>query len=437
VEASGPAVVPVFKPSRVPDPRPERGRLASLTLLWRERRFLCGVAWKTFLAAAIVSLLLPKHYQAATKIVPGETQSTAGLLSKLAGAGGASGSALGIDSASILGLKTPSALYIEIMKSRTVQDQLIQAFDLQTHYFMGAARFPNLRGKLYATRKKLQAFTTFDEDRKSGLITVTCTDYDPQLAARICNAYVAEMNRLSAELNTSDAHRERVFLEDRLQAAKQDLDRASLALGRFSSKNTVMDPQSQSRSMMDAAARVQGELIVAETDLKGFQQIYSEDNIKVRTARARIGELQAQLKKLLGAQGLNADPGPANSSYPSMRALPLLGYQYSDLYRQAKIQENVYEFLTQQYEIAKIQEAKELPTVRVLDLAVVPERKSGPSRILVVVLSVAGALALACWWVIRRDLWNELPADDPRRALAAEVYRDLKITVGKMKRGTP
>jgi uncharacterized protein involved in exopolysaccharide biosynthesis len=405
-------------------------------LLWRERRFLWGVTWKTFLAAVVISLLLPKHYEAVTKIVPSVSQTGAsGLLGKLAGAGGASTNALGIDSASILGIKTPSALYIEIMRSRTVQDHLMQAFDLQTHYFMGAARFPFLRGKLYATRKKLQGFTGFDEDRKSGVITVTCTDYDPQFAARICNAYVAEMNRLSAELNTSDAHRERVFLEDRLQTARQDLSQASLALSRFSSKNAVMDPESQGHSMMDAAARVQGELIVAETDLKGFQEIYADDNIKVRTARARIGELQAQLKKLLGGSGLGKGVDASPASYLSMRALPMLGYQYSDLYRQAKIQESVYEFLTQQYEMAKIQEAKELPTVSVLDSAVPPERKSGPSRILVVVWSLFGALALACAWTIRRTAWQELPVDDPRRLLAAEVSRDWKTAVRRMKQG--
>jgi uncharacterized protein involved in exopolysaccharide biosynthesis len=436
VEASGPAVVPAFKPSRVPEHplQPDRGA-QRLTLLWRERRFLWGVAWKTFLAAVVVSLLLPKHFEAVTKIVPGDVQSgPGGLLSKLAGGGALSGGALGIDGASLLGLKTPSALYVEIMKSRTVQDHLIQAFDLQTHYFMGAAKFPVLRGKLYATRKKLKTFTSFDEDRKSGVITVTCTDYDPQVAARMCNACVAEMNRLSAELNTSDAHRERVFLEERLHSAKQDLDQAALSLSRFSSKNAVMDPQSQSRSMMDAAARVQGELIVAETDLKGFQQIYSEDNIKVRTARARIGELQAQLRKLLGGPEPNPEADASGANYPSMRALPLLGYQYTNLYRQAKIQENVFEFLTQQYEMAKIQEAKELPTVRVMDIAVPPERKSGPSRTLIVLLSVLGALAMASWWIFRRNAWDELPVEDPRRALAAEVSRDWQLAVRKMKR---
>jgi uncharacterized protein involved in exopolysaccharide biosynthesis len=104
----------------------------------------------------------------------------------------------------------------------------------------------------------------------------------------------------------------------------------------------------------------------------------------------------------------------------------MLGYQYSDLYRQAKIQESVYEFLTQQFEMAKIQEAKELPMVRVMDQAVPAERKSGPIRSMVVLLTVVTGLALACLWIVGRNSWEQLPHDDPRRALAAEVSMDLK-----------
>jgi uncharacterized protein involved in exopolysaccharide biosynthesis len=112
--------------------------------------------------------------------------------------------------------------------------------------------------------------------------------------------------------------------------------------------------------------------------------------------------------------------------YPSVRTLPVLGYQYNELYRQAKIQETVYEFLTQQYEMAKIQEAKELPSVRTMDRAVRPERKSGPIRTLIAALSVLGALTLGCCWVIGRNAWELLPGDDPRRRLASEISQDWR-----------
>jgi uncharacterized protein involved in exopolysaccharide biosynthesis len=425
--------------------------VARLALLWKERRFLWGVAWKTLLVAYAAAWLLPAHYQSVAKIVPGETQGSGlGLLGKLSGGSSAAGS-LGLDPTSLLGMKTPGAFYIEVMKSRTVQDRLIDRFDLRRRYtrlgrlFPGfyygrfaATRFGNwlLHSGYYATRKQLKSFTDFEEDKRSGVVSIGVTDYDPQTAAAVANAYVSELNRLASDLNTSDAHRERLFLEERLKSAKQELDQASLELSQFSSKNTVMDPQSQGRTMQDAAARVQGELIAHQSELRGLQQIYSDANVRVRSLKARIGELQSQLRRLLGSSGSTAaDPEkPGSPTYPSIRALPMLGYQYGNLYRQAKTQETVYEFLTQQYEMAKVQEAKELPTVRIMDLGVPPERKSGPFRTLIAGLSVMASLALACFWVIGKNTWDGLPEDDARRMLAAEVHGEIRSALRRLQR---
>jgi uncharacterized protein involved in exopolysaccharide biosynthesis len=452
VEASGPAVVPAYEPSSPPElerrpssrPEPSGGRAERLALLWSQRRFLWGVAWKTFLAAVVVAYSLPLHYESTAKIVPGDSQSGAmGLLGKLGGAAASAG-ALGLDPTSMLGMKTPGAFFIEVMKSRTVQDRMIDTFKLQQHYTIIGRNLPSVYNSrfgqrwlvpsYYTTRKQLKSFTDFEEDRKSGVITITVTDYDKNIAAAMANAYVSELNRLAAQLNTSEAHRERVFLEERLKTVKQDLDEASLALSEFSSKNKIMDPQSQGRTMQDAAARIQGELIANETELRGLQQIYSDDNVRVRTLKARIGELQSQMHRIVGGTGTPAgESAESGSNPPSLRALPMLGYQYSDLYRKAKIQETLYEFLTQQYEMAKVQEAKELPTARTMDVAIPPERKSGPIRTLVVGLSVLGGLVLGCFWVIWKNSWDRLPADDSRRMLAAQVRYDLRAALRRGK----
>ncbi|HWX54132.1 MAG TPA: Wzz/FepE/Etk N-terminal domain-containing protein [Verrucomicrobiae bacterium] len=404
----------------------DRGTANNLLVLWRHRRFLWRVFWITFVVAIVVALLLPKHYDAVTKIVPGEnSNSSTGLLNKMGG--GFSG----LDPSTLLGLKTQGAFYVEVLKSRTLQDRLIQRFGLLARY-----RFcrwcPNTT--YYGARKKLASFSSFEEDKKSGVITITVTDYEPQTAAEMANAYVEELNRLAASLNTSAAHREREFLEDRLKTTKQELDQASMELSQFSSKNFVMNPQNQQRSVMDATGRLEGELIAAETDLREKQQLYSDDNIRVTTLKARIGELQSQLRKLEGnLPGANSSRAP-DSPYPSLRSLPGLNYRYVDLYRQVRIQESAYEFFTQQYEVAKLQEIKELPIVRVLDLAVAPERKAGPSRILVVLLSVSIALLLAAFWIIERHRWRQLPLDHTRRLLMAEVADTMKVSVRKLKR---
>ena len=432
MEGRGASTVPIYPPS-LPEmeqhPAEEQGKIAKLWLLWNERRLFWRVAWKTLALAVVVSFLLPKHYEATVKVVPGENSSSGmmGLPGKLANMGNSevgSGISLALDATGILGGKTPTAFYVEILKSRSLEDSIIDRFNLRVRYWKTGRWWPR---SYYTTRKKLSSFTDIDEDKKSNVITLTVTDYDADTAAQIANAYVAELNRSAAGLNTGEAHRERVFLEGRLKEAKQDLDQTALALSQYSSKNTIMDPQDQGRAMMDAAARVQGEIIATEAELKGLQQIYSDDNVRVRTLKARLETLQGKLHGMTGKQ-----TQPLSPDYPSMSSLPILGYRYSDLYRQTKIQEAIYEFLTQQYETAKIDEAKELPSVRVMDPAVPAERKSSPHRILIWICSVFGAMVLTACWVLGKNSWEQIPPDDSRRLLAADVGAEIRRGMAKI-----
>jgi len=443
VETRGQATVPIYAPSIHPDlekrysppePEPDDRKGERLWVLWRSRRFIWSVTWKTFIASIILAFLIPSHYKSAVRFVPGENSTTSsgssmmGLLSKALGSDNSSMS-FGLDAASLLGAKTPGAFYVEVLKSRTVQDRLINRFDLRARYS---------KSTYFEARKKLAKFTDVEEDKKSGVITLTVTDYEPKMAAQIANAYIQELNRLAVDLNTSSAHRERQFLEERLATAKQDLARASAALSQFTSKNSMVDPQNEGRAVMDAAARMQGELIASETELKGLQQIYSDDNVRVRTLKARIAELQAQLKKLVGQNNDAASQDAAGwaAPYPSMHTLPGLGSRYAELYREAKIQEAVYAFVTQQFEMAKIQEAKELPIVRVMDAGVAPEKRSSPIRSLIVGGSVFGAFFLACLWVVGKYRWQQIPADDSYRLLAAEPAGEFRSIFAKLRRRT-
>ena len=442
MEARGQATVPIYAPSIHPDlekrysppkPEPDDRKGERLWVLWRSRRFLWGVVWKTFIASVVLAFLIPSHYKSAVRFVPGENSTTngggsmMGLLSKVLGSDNSS-MGFGLDAASLLGAKTPGAFYVEVLKSRTVQDRLINHFDLRARY---------RKSTYFEARKKLAWFTEVEEDKKSGVITLTVTDYEPKMAAQIANAYVEELNRLAVDLNTSSAHRERQFLEERLTTAKQDLARASAALSQFTSKNSMVDPQNEGRAVMDAAARMQGELIASETELKGLQQIYSDDNVRVRTLKARIAELQSQLKKLVGQNNdvISQDSVSGWSApYPSMHTLPGLGSRYAERYREAKIQEAVYAFVTQQFEMAKIQEAKELPIVRVMDVGVAPEKRSSPIRSLIVAGSVFGAFLLACLWVVGKYRWQQIPADDSYRLLAADVAGEFRSIFAKLRR---
>jgi capsule polysaccharide export protein KpsE/RkpR len=229
---------------------------------------------------------------------------------------------------------------------------------------------------------------------------------------------------LVAELSTASARRERIFLEGRLQAVSQDLEAAEKDFSQFASKNTAIDVKEQGKAMVEAAALLQGQLIAAQSQYEGLREIYTDNNPRVRTVKARIGELQRQLEKL-GGKGESATTisgQPGDSMYPSLRKLPLLGVTYADLYRQTRIQEAVLETLTKEYELAKVQEVREIPTVKVLDVAGVPDKKSFPPRLLLIFLGTALGLTVAVAWVFGTKMWRGTDASDPRKLFAQEVF---------------
>jgi capsule polysaccharide export protein KpsE/RkpR len=326
----------------------------------------------------------------------------------------------------LLGMKSSGALFIGVLRSQTAQDRLVQEFELQKVYA------PYGKKSITDTRMQLDENTAISEDRKSGIISISVTDHDPKRATALANGYVNQLNSLVAELSTSAAHRERMFLEERLKVAKRDLDDAGNQLAQFSSKNNTLDMQTEGKAMLDAAGALAGEMIVAQSELEGLRQIYTDNNPRVRALNARVGELRKQLNKLGGTPGdaakaNNSSPEVSNGMpYPTIRGLPLLGAKYADYYRRAKIQETVFEMLTEQYELAKVEEAKETPSVKVLDPAQVPEKKSFPPRLLIMFLGTFLVFSMSVVWVLGAEQWRAADPNDPRKILANEVVTTLK-----------
>ena len=387
--------------------------LAYLQLLWEQRRFLLRAAFGAVLASTLVAFLIPASYESVTKLMPpeGQSGSGAGLLAAMAGRSGGAG--LSGIAGDLLGVRNSGALFVGILGSQTVEDRLIEQFGLRHVYRVS---------KVEDAREKLAQHTSLSEDRKSGIITIAVTDHDPQRAAAIARAYVTELDRLVAEVSTSSARRERIFLEERVHGVKGDLDAAARKFSDFASKNTAIDIPAQGKAMMEAAATLQGQLIAAESELSGLQQMYTSNNVRVRSLQARVNELRQQLDKL-GGSDMSGDAKMDNALYPSIRKLPILGVTYADLYRQTKIEETVYELLTEQYELAKVEEAKEIPSVKVLDAAVVPTKKSFPPRMAIVLLGTAVVVTLAVIWVLANATWEQADAADPRKVFAQEVFR--------------
>ena len=398
------------KVSAAESERVRQERIARARLLWEHRRTLAKAIVCGAVLCAAVTLLLPKSYEATAKLMPPESGSGSGaaLMAALAARGGGM---LGGLAGDLLGARANGAVLVEILESRTVADRLIDEFDLSKDYSTT---------KIEYTRKMLELHTKISEDRKSGVITITVTDGDPHKVAAMAEAYVGELDRLVAQVSTSSARRERIFLEERLKTVKSDLDEAATKFSEFASKNTAIDIPAQGKAMVEAAAVLQGQLIAAEAEASGLEKIYTVNNVRVKALQARIGELREQLQKLGGSTS-PTEVRNDNSLYPSIRKLPLLGVTYADLYRRTRIEETVYELLTQQYELAKVQEAKEIPSVKVLDSAVVPTVKSGPHRVL---LTLGGTFVTLCGtvaWILTRKKWKETDPNDPGRVLLEEM----------------
>ena len=407
-----------------------------LRLLWKHRRFFFRAGAIGLLVATLIAFVIPKSYISTTQLMPPDSQSTSGM-AMMAAMTAKAGGGLGAAAGDLLGLKSSGALFIGVLRSQTSQDRLIEQFDLKKVY--GATLVMD-------ARRKLDENTSIAEDRKSGIITISVTDHSPQRAAALAGAYVDQLNTLVSELSTSSARREREFLEERLKVAKRDLDDASSQLAQFSSKNNTLDIQEEGRAMLNAAGTIAGEMIVAQSQLEGLRQIYTDSNSRVRSLNARVAELRRQLEKLGGTAATNVkgngnnasteqpvDPSAARAGgglpYPTIKSLPLLGAKYADFYRRAKIQETVYELLTEQYELAKVQEAKETPSVKVLDPAKIPEWKSFPSRLTIMFLGTFLAFAMSVVWVLGSARWEEVDTQDPRKVLLHEVAGALKARI--------
>lgn len=414
---------PVEASSKTEMAETQRDLLPGLRLLWDQRGFLWKTAIYAVLASAVLAFLIPVRFQSATRLMPPDSlsESGMGMMAAIAGRAGAAG--IGGLASDLLGVKSSGALFVGILSSETVQNALIDEFQLKRVYH---------DSKIEDARKDLAEHTDVSEDRKSGIITIAVTDHDAKRAAAMAGAYVDELDKLVAQVSTSSARRERIFLEGRLRDVKTDLDLAAKNFSVFASKNTAIDIPEQGKAMVEAAAGLQGELIAAQSELSGLRAIYSDNNVRVRTVEARVNELDKKLNEI-GGDG-TIDGKTENSLYPSIRKLPLLGVTYADLYRQTKIQETVYELLTEQYELAKVEEAKEIPTVKVLDAAIVPTKKTFPPRTVIVVLGMMFGTTMAMTWVVAKTKWDAVEASDPRKAFAMEVYTTMRVKLPQFQR---
>jgi uncharacterized protein involved in exopolysaccharide biosynthesis len=342
---------------------------------------ILGTTLVATVLAAIISFIIPKTYTATARILPPKEKSgglaaaLSGELSGLAALAGAS-----------LGGSTNADLMVGMLSSRSITDRIVDRFDLLEVY-----------GKELRVdaREKLLDNLDASVNKKDAILTLLVDDHDPQRAADMANAFVEELDQLSRHLNLTEASRQRAFVEGRLVEVNSDLAAAEDALRAFQEEHGAILVEEQARSMIDLMGQLKGQLMAAQVQLGVTQRFASANSPEVDRLRTQIAELQTRIRNMEQGEGERN----AGDIFIPTQAVPELGLRYARLLREVKVQETVFELLTRQYELSKMEEAKDAPTVQVLDTAVVPEKKSKPSRRLIValaaMLSLLGASMIA------------------------------------------
>lgn len=355
---------------------PEQVDLLDLAIvLLKRKKLILGMTLGGCVLSVVVALLLPPIYKAQTSILPPQ-QSGSGMLGQLVGQlGGLSGLA-----GAAAGVKNPNELYVGMLQSRTVVDRVIDRFQLMKLY-----------DEEYREdcRKKLLKFTEVESDRKSGIITVSVEDKDPRRAADMANAFVEELRGLTGSLAISEAGQRRLFFEEQLKEAKSDLARAEEGFRGFQERTGALQIDAQAKAVIEGIANLRAMIAAREVQLKVLQTYATPQNPDLQKIEQEVRGLRGELVKLEGAEGKGHDP-----MMPTGR-MPSVGTEYLRKLRDLKYYETLYEQLAKQYELARIDEARDAVTIQVIDTAVPPGKKYRPKRTVIVILSTAAAFLLS------------------------------------------
>ena len=366
--------------SRTVPPEDEIDLTELFRALSRRRRLILGITAASAAVALVVSLLLPVYYKAETRILPPQEKGN-NLAAQLMGqAGGLIALAGGA-----AGVKSQGELFVAMTKSRTVLDRMVDRFDLMKLY----------KGKYREdARKNLVESLTVREDRKSGIISLMVEDRDPKRAADMANAFVEELKSLAGGMALSEAGQRRMFFEDQLRQTKVSLASAEEEVKGFQQRTGMIQVDAQARAIIEGIARLRAGIAVKEVEAKVLRSFATAQNPDLQRVEEEIRALRIELEKVETSKGHGFDP-----LMPSGR-VPEMGTEYLRKLRQLKYNETIFELLSKQYELAKLEEARDAVVIQVIDRAVPPERKSRPHKAPIVLLATVAMFLLSAFIVL-------------------------------------
>lgn len=390
-------------------PAQQANWLDVLIILAQRLRFVLSFTFGVAILTVIIVFLVPNKYTATTIILPPNQSSS--MSSALLGQLGASSSLASLAGAS-LGIKNSDEMYVSLFRSRTVEDALIQQFGLMARY---------RKKTMIDTRTAFEHRSTVILGVRDGLIRITVTDRDPKFAAQLANAYVEEFRKNSDHLAITEASQRRVFFQQQLLEANTNLAAAEEALKSTEQSTGVLQIDSQARSLIELAATLRGQIAAKEVQLEGMRSYATEDNPQMVVAEQQLDALKAQLAKLSGTE----ENASSDIIMPKGN-IPQSGIEYLNKLRDVRYYETIEELIARQFEMAKLDEAREGAIVQVVDVAVPPDKKSSPHRALIVVLAVILGFFAACAWCIFAEWfqhWKFNPAERRRLDALRAAFR--------------
>jgi uncharacterized protein involved in exopolysaccharide biosynthesis len=352
-----------------------------LLVLARNKRALLGIPFLVAVITALISLRMDNVYTGTARILPPQQSSSASLalLAQLSGAAAILGSATGARTAD---------LYAGMLKGHTIADKLIQRFKLQERFS---------KKTVLDTRTTLRSRTEITPGR-DGIISVSFDDTDPKLAADIANAYVEELQDLVQGLAITEASQRRVFFEQQLKKARAELADAEGELKKTQEKTGLIQLDQQGRAIIEAIARLRAEIAAKEVQILAARSFATESNPEIVLLRQQLAGLRTELVKL-EKSGIN---GGGDVLIPTGR-VPEAGLEYVRKLRDLKYSEAIFELMAKQYEVARLDEAKDMALIQFVDRAVPPDKKTRPYRSLIVLTMAFITGVMTLLWVLARE----------------------------------
>ena len=337
-----------------------------LAKLARHKKIIGGITAGAAVVSLLISLLMTPIFRAETKILPpqqGSSSIAAQLLNQMGGFANLASSAVGI--------KNPNEMYIGILRSRTVYDKIIDRFGLM---------------KLYDVKYREDARNTLAKalaakSGKDGMIVVSVEDRDPKRASDMANAFVEEMIGVSRGLALTEAAQRRLFFEEQLKDVKLALASAEEGIKGFQEKTGVLKIDDQARAAIQGIGNLRAQIAAREVQYKVAQTFATPQNPDLQRIEEELRGLKVELNKLEQKGGNSPDP-----LMPTGR-MPSVGMEYLRKLRDVKYNETLYELLAKQYEMAKLDEARDAVVIQIIDKAVIPERKVKPKKAIIVTFS--------------------------------------------------